>query len=297
MIQHVSDVASNAPEQIDRAARVIGKSTHRRMVFEATYTGKRRAKTVTELMSATGLSRVRVLDAGKRLFDNKIVEQTKIDGETAYVKIGFFQTEKQKILGLAKSPQKLNAYPTKRNSKSNTTVTVKIKRDNAQTRYVTIDDIDTFKRAWKIKVRGMVGDKYSETEFKLGMLSIMGDSGEFKDYGGETSDVYTTRLVLSGKRKSTAIALKGPARKGKLTPAGMGKQGDQIQRLFREPADVFLVQYCRQIEPSVINQMETHAIARSLYLGKPVWYGTIDGQDSKRLVLAYPAAFKSKKRR
>lgn len=295
MIQHVSDFASNAPEQIEHAARVIGKSSHRRKVFDAIYTGKRKAKTVSELMRITGLSRVRVLDAGKRLFDNKLVEQIKIDGETAYVKIGHIHINKRRILTFAKSPEKLAAYPTKRNPRSGAIVTVKIPKNKSQARCITIDDVDTFKRAWKIKTRDIVGDKYSETEFKLGMQSILDDSGEFKDWGGEISDLYTTRLTLAGKRRTTAIALKGPARKGKLTPAGMGKQGDQIQRLFQAPADVFLVQYCRQIEQSVVKEMEAHAVARSLYLGKPVWYGIIDGQDSNRLTIAYPSAFKSRK--
>jgi hypothetical protein len=50
MLHPVSDVGSNAKEGIARAAKGIGKSTHRRKVFDAIYTGKRRAKTVSELI-------------------------------------------------------------------------------------------------------------------------------------------------------------------------------------------------------------------------------------------------------
>jgi hypothetical protein len=55
MVQPASDVASNAEENVAHAAKVVGRSTHRRSVFEAIYTGKRKAKKVSELMRATGL--------------------------------------------------------------------------------------------------------------------------------------------------------------------------------------------------------------------------------------------------
>jgi hypothetical protein len=71
----------------------------------------------------------------------------------------------------------------------------------------------------------------------------------------------------------------------------MGKNGDQIQRLFGAPAEVFLVQYVGQISDSVVSLMQQLAIAKSVLAGQEVWYGVIDGQDSNRLYLAYPKSF------
>ena len=91
-----------------------------------------------------------------------------------------------------------------------------------------------------------------------------------------------------------ALALKGPGTKGKLTPGKMGRNGDQIQRLFEAPAEVFLVQYCRQIDLAVPAQMRQLAIVKSLMVGTHVFYGVINNKDSRRLVLAYPLAFRNK---
>jgi hypothetical protein len=71
----------------------------------------------------------------------------------------------------------------------------------------------------------------------------------------------------------------------------MGKNGDQIQRLFEAPCEIFLVQYCRHVEPTVMAQMKQLAIAKSLFTGDRIFYGIIDGIDSRRLVDTYPKSF------
>jgi hypothetical protein len=82
--------------------------------------------------------------------------------------------------------------------------------------------------------------------------------------------------------------------KGTLTPGKLGKNGDQIQRLFESPADVFFVQYHGQIDESVVHQMKKMAIANSVMEDKQIWYGVIDGDDTNRLLAAYPKQFKVK---
>jgi hypothetical protein len=91
-----------------------------------------------------------------------------------------------------------------------------------------------------------------------------------------------------------AFAFKGPATKGKLTPGKLGKNGDQIQRLFGSAADVFFVQYHDQIDESVVEQMKRLAIANSVTEDKLVMYGVVDGDDTNRLIAAYPKQFKIK---
>lgn len=264
MAQAVSDVGSNAEENIANAAKVIGRSSHRRRVFDAIYTGKQRAKSVSHLIKITGLPRTRVLDAGKKLADDHIVKAIKQDGETAYEKIDFFHSHKKKILGLAASPAKLKAFPTKRNAASRV-VHVKLSPRRAQVTTITVDDIASFQKVSRVDHRAPeIGDELSETEFKNGLQRIVGEDGRFKDWGGEVADLFTSRFRIDGRRRSVALALKGPGTKGKLTPAKMGKNGDQIQRLFEAPAEVFLVQYCRQIDLAVPTQMRQLAIAKSL---------------------------------
>jgi hypothetical protein len=288
MPQPVSDVASNAQENIAHAATIIGHSTHRSAVFDAIYTGKVRIKSVSELMKLTKLERKRVLDAGKKLADNKIVSSCNENGERAYEKIDFYHAHKRKILQLAKYPERLSKYPTKRNPITSTSiVNLKISRKRARVRQITIDDIRSFNRAWEIKADKMIEDQLSETAFKIGLKKIIGEIGEFKDWGGETEDIYTTRMLFGNKRRPAAFALKGPATRGKLTPGKMGKNGDQIQRLFEAPADLYLVQYCRQIDQSVIKLMDSLAVTKSVLTGREILYGVIDGTDSYRLMRAY----------
>lgn len=294
MVQPVSDVGSNAEENVAHAAKVIGRSTHRRKVFDAIYTGKRRTKTVSELMRTTSLSHTRVLDAGKRLADNRLVGATKLNGETAYEKVDFFHSNKRRILSLASSPAKLKAFPTKRSPVATTRVVqVRLSSQRAQVQHLTVDDIDSFRRVRSISnSEPEIGDELSEAEFKRGLQRILGEDGRFKDWGGEISDLFTTQFRVGGARRPTALALKGPGTKGKLTPGKMGKNGDQIQRLFEAPAEVFLVQYCRQVDSAVPTQMRQLAVVKSLMMGTRVFYGVLDGKDSRRLVRAYPDSFR-----
>jgi len=128
---------------------------------------------------------------------------------------------------------------------------------------------------------------------KRGFQKITGEPGKSTDWGGERSDLFTTRMWIGGRRRHTAIAFKGKGLKIKrLTPRHMGKNGDQIQSLFTTPAEVFLLQYWRQIDQTVIEQMEVFAKVKSLSDGRKVYFGIIDGDDSARLIQAYPKFFR-----
>jgi len=104
--------------------------------------------------------------------------------------------------------------------------------------------------------------------------------------GGESNDIFTDRVTLFGKKRRAGFALKGPAKKGALVPAKMGKNGDQIQRLFNTPASVFLVQYEGEVKESVYKLMEELAKARAITGGEIFW-GVIDDDATKRLRKAY----------
>jgi hypothetical protein len=236
---------------------------------------------------------MRVLQEGRELARNGIVNQRKKDGEVAYEKIDFFHAHKGTILKLAADKNKLAEYPTKRKLGSTKAVTINISLDrkSAKIKQITIDDIDSFKRVRTIDPSGYLPKNISETKFKRGVQKIVGQSGEFKDWGGEKNDLFTTRIKIAGVRKSVAFAFKGPGTAGKLTPSKLGKRGDQIQRLFETAAEVFLIQYWGAIDETVLKQMEQLAVAKSVMTGSEVIYGIIDGEDSRRLFDAYPTEF------
>lgn len=291
----VSDALSNTSEQIEHAAKTIGRSVVRRKVFEAIYHHKAKVKSVDEIALATKLRRVRVLQEGKRLVSNHIVRQTKKHGLTAYEKIDFFHAHKKKILGYAQNPKKLASLATKRKVAVALPKQVSISSVGAKVKRITIDDVHSFAKVKRIKVSGTLPSSMSEAQFKRGMQAIIGEPGRFKDWGGEKSDLYTTRLRVGGKRIGAAFAFKGPGQKGKLVPGRMGKNGDQMPRLFQEDAEVFWVQHWREIDASVIDLMRSLAVAKSVTTGQRVLYGTIDGWDSERLRTAYSTKFVAKR--
>jgi hypothetical protein len=295
MALNTRDASANANEYIARTAAVLGRSKDRINVFNAIYRGAAPVKTVSELMKETGLSRVRVLQEGGKLDANEIVDQERIETETAYRKRRFIQHHKKKILSLAANRNKLNAYPTKwnqaTNGRSSAPIKVTLKQDKARILQITVDDIATFNKVKSVPAKGHLSREVSESQFKSGIRSIARELGEFKDWGGEINDLFTTQLVVDGKRRAVAFGFKGPGTRGKLTPGKMGKNGDQIQRLFESPAEVFIVQYCGDIDQSVLKQMESHAIAKSVYTGQQIYFGIINGIDSDRLLRAYKRRF------
>ncbi len=295
MATKIIDSPANANEYISHAAKILGKGAARPAVFDAIYAGKKQVKTVKELMKATGLKHVRVLQEAGKLAANDIVEQVTVDGKVAYEKIPFFQHHKKKIRDLAGDTKKLKAYPTKRSGGSQgpgQTVKVTIKVDRAKIRQITLNDIDSFAAVKSVAPMGDLPKKVAyEKKFKAGLQRIAGQAGKFKDWGGETNDLFTTRIVISGRRQPVAFALKGRGTSGTLKPGMMGKNGDQIQRLFESPAKVFILQYWQAIDQSVLRQMEMLAVAKSVFTGGEVLYGVIDGVDSNRLYEAYKKKF------
>jgi hypothetical protein len=295
MAVEVSDPTSNAPEQIENAAKAIGRSKDRRAVFSAIYHGKANIKSAAEIAEKTKLTVKRVLEEGRILVVKGVVKEAKKDGRRAYQKIDFIHGHKARILSLAGDAEKLKAWPTKRTPLSVAVPKyVRLSTAGAKIKAVTIDDLEPFAKIKRVKANGFLGNALSEDAFKQGIKTILGEPGEFKDWGGETSDLYSSRATIKGKRRRITFAFKGPAKKGKLVPGMMGKNGDQIQRLFQEPADIFMVQYHGQIDASVVRQMQALALARWATTGDQVYYGVIDGADSQRLTRAYPDAFVAK---
>jgi hypothetical protein len=283
----VTDLLSNWNDQMKNAARIVGRSKHRQAIFATVYRGQKQVKTIQEIMKTTRLSQVHVLTEGGKmaglLFD-------KVPG--GYKKKPDFAARYTTILELARNKQKLERLPTKTSPhvKGSAKFSVTFPRSGQNARFISIDVIDSFSRVRSQGLSQRMIKPLPEKKLKGGFLKIIGEQGSFKDWGGEKSDLYTTKLRIGGSRMRAAIAFKGKATKGKLVPSKMGKNGDQINRLFDEPAQVFLVVYCGQIDSSIISQMQAFAIGTAI-TGRRVYYGVVDGSDITRLASAYPDAF------
>jgi hypothetical protein len=290
----VSDARSNPNDQISHAVAIIGRSKHRADVFRAIYFGKKRLKSVDDIAEKTGLPPKRVLEEAKRLSSNDIVHQTKHKGKTSYEKDKFYGAQKGKILSLVENPQKLKTFPTKVRPSplGSRTEVIRLRSKSFQITQITVDDINSFSKVNKVAPASASPVAMPEKQFKAGVMRIIGEEGEFQDWGGERNDLCTTRFRFQGKRRTVAFAFKGKGLNKKLTPALMGKNGDQIQRLFQTPAEIFILQYWSQIDDSVLEQMQMAAKIRSYSDGRRIYYGIIDGQDSARLIQAYSKSFK-----
>jgi len=283
----VTDLLSNLNDQMANAARILGHSKCRHKVFNAIYTGQKQIKTIPEIMKLTGLSRNHVLNEGKKM-ENLLVEKV----SNGYKKKKDFSTRYKKIIRLALNKDKLDKLPTKIAPKINLgkdIINISFPLSARGAKFVTINDIRSFNKV--CDVVSIDTSSFKEEKIKEGFKNIAGEKGKFKDWGGEKSDLYTTRFFLKNKRVSTTIAFKGRGTKGKLVPAKMGKNGDQIERLFSEPAQLFLIVYNGQIDSSIISQMCAFAVGKAI-AGNKIYYGIIDNNDLGCLVSAYSGCFK-----
>ena len=119
-----------------------------------------------------------------------------------------------------------------------------------------------------------------EDTVKRAFAGLIGESYVPKDWGGERSDLYTSRVFARGHQVSAAWLFKGPGYPRAMDVKALGKNGDQIDRLFTERAELLVLQHCHQIKPSVVGMMDSYAHdARH-----PRSYMIIDGADTGRIL-------------
>ena len=293
MTQEVTDPRSNPNDQIAHAANVIKKSKHRKLVFETIYRGQKKIKTLKEISDSTGLPEIRVTQEATNLFNNSIISRKKVGQQYQYGKDKFYTQHKTKILKLAQNKNKLKSFPTKYNQPTQLiSLKIPITKNKISATFIGIEKLLNFSKIKKIK-NPSANIPISEKKFKQGLKKIIGQKGEFKDWGGEQNDLFSTKIIFKGKNMRIAFALKGKGKKGTLTPAKMGKHGDQIQRLFESPADIFFVQYWDNIGERVIQQMESFAMLNSYKFDKEIFFGMIDGQDTRKIIDAFQNNFDS----
>lgn len=151
---------------------------------------------------------------------------------------------------------------------------------------VFTEHIDEFRNVGQVDSRDVRIDElrgYDEKQIKKWFAEIIGEQFVTKDWGGEQSDLYTSHLHLNGERIRAAFILKGPSRFHVMKNTDLGKNGDQIVRLFREPAELYILQHCHFVSTEVRHTMAAFA-SRFFQLSK---YSIIDGNDTLRILKAY----------
>lgn len=152
-----------------------------------------------------------------------------------------------------------------------------------------VDEIDSFEKVSRVSAR-VVKDKLPlaipEKEVKASFADIIGENFVHKDWPGEKSDLYSSHVIYNEKRTSTAFLLKGPSVK-RLTIDKCGKRGNQILRLVKEPAELFVVQHNGEIDTDVIEFLEICVSNLSRKKGAKLYYCVIDGVDTARVLKAY----------
>jgi hypothetical protein len=152
------------------------------------------------------------------------------------------------------------------------------------------EDIDEFAKMKDVAVS--TADEWvecmrqvKEETVKIAIAGLLGDNIQ-KDWGGEECDHFSADVHLCGARVTAAFALKGPAGGKKfkpMTPAMLGKHGDQIYRLAQTPARLLVVQHCHDVRPSVRDTLRSFAVRPS----DPRRYCVVDGKTTYRLLKAY----------
>ncbi|MFH2064743.1 MAG: hypothetical protein ABIK15_06070 [Pseudomonadota bacterium] len=122
-----------------------------------------------------------------------------------------------------------------------------------------------------------------ENSIKRAIAEIVHEGNIPNDWGGEKSDLFTSNVSVDGRMMSTAFLLKGPAKFTPMKMTHLGKNGDQIERLFTEPADLLILQHCHQVTNPVRGTMR--AFASRIHDLR--YFSILDGYDTIRLMKAY----------
>jgi len=153
---------------------------------------------------------------------------------------------------------------------------------------LSVEDIDSFSLVKHVPRPSSVEDleplrHISEQQVIQAFADILGEATVAKHWGGEQSDLFSARVRINGNLTTTAFLFKGPARFGRMTERSLGKNQDQIDRLFQEPADLLVLQHCHKVAPAVRSTMRAYAECRTRLRS----FCIIDGFQTLRILHAY----------
>ena len=160
---------------------------------------------------------------------------------------------------------------------------------------IDIQHIDSFEKVRGINHRDIESYVHNgffdrdEKTIKREFAEIIGESFVPKDWGGETEDLFTSRILLNGQRVPTSIIFNGPG-KVKATQtrlSDLGARGDQLVRMMRvSPSKLYILQSVKPIAHEIIETFEA-LIKDQRSKGNHCYYSVIDGQDTATILYAY----------
>jgi hypothetical protein len=151
------------------------------------------------------------------------------------------------------------------------------------------EDIDSFERISNVpdtEVAELVPLQVSEAEIKRHFCDIIGNPFPQKDWGGEVCDIFCN-IRFRRREVPAAFILKGKAYADRpLRIVHLGKNGDQLVRLFSLPVVVYIIQSNGPIDGAVYSQIEAQ-VAAKLITNQSIYYLMLDGIQTARLLRAY----------
>jgi len=151
------------------------------------------------------------------------------------------------------------------------------------------EEIDSFQdiaRVAESEVAELCPLDLPEAEIKGHFCDIIGNPFAQKDWGGETCDIFCN-VRFRRRAVPAAFILKGKSYANRpLRISDLGKNGDQLVRMFSLPAEVYVVQSNGPIDGAVHSQLRAQ-VAEKLMTNQPVYYLVMDGVQTARLLRAF----------
>lgn len=123
-----------------------------------------------------------------------------------------------------------------------------------------------------------------ERTVKALLCSLLEEPDVPADWGGEECDLLSNNLLVGGQRQLGAFLLKGPARFHEMKPSDLGKNADQLYRLFNIPAQIYVIQHCHKIGAAVRKQALALAFTQNLVAPCRICF--LDGVSTAQLLQA-----------
>lgn len=166
-----------------------------------------------------------------------------------------------------------------------------VKLETPRPPLIPIEEIDSFAAAADVSPQDVASLAartlpIGERTVKEFITHIIGEPYLDTDWGGELSDIMSSRVVLGGRRVTGAFLLKGSGSKRKLSPKDLGANGDQVRRLSKQDAGVYVVQHVGEFSEAVRDTVSDMVLARRSE-GADVVGSVWDGSDCARLFIAH----------
>lgn len=163
------------------------------------------------------------------------------------------------------------------------------RRSEARPPLIQVDQIDSFGRVSSVPpsaVMDLCPLDLLEDDVERMITTIIGEPFRQKDWGGELDDVFTQGVQLGGRSVRASFMLKGRGLGSVMKMKDLGTNGDQVMRMVRQPAELFVVQHVNRIDASVYSHLGDAIVARRAE-GQQAVGSVWDGVAVARLGVAY----------